>query len=55
MFQNGYTALHIAVEAIKPNMVESLLGHGANLTIQGKFRILLSFFRNGILETRYMI
>lgn len=31
----NYTALHIAVESGRPNVVETLLGHGAQVHIKG--------------------
>ena len=34
-FQDNYTALHLAVEAGKPAVVESVLGHGAQVHIRG--------------------
>ena len=33
--QDNYTALHLAVESGKPSVVESLLGHGAQVHIRG--------------------
>ena len=36
IFQDNYTALHLAVEAGKSNVVEALLGHGAQVHIKGK-------------------
>ncbi len=33
--QDNFTALHIAVESCKPAVVETLLGYGADLHIQG--------------------
>lgn len=35
MFQDNFTALHIAVEAVRPNVVETLLGYGAQVHIKG--------------------
>lgn len=35
MKQDNYTALHIAVEAGKPAVVETLLGYGADLHVRG--------------------
>lgn len=35
VFQDNYTALHIAVESAKPAVVETLLGYGAEVHIQG--------------------
>ena len=34
-FQENYTALHLAVEAGKHSVVETLLGQGAQVHIQG--------------------
>lgn len=33
--KENYTALHIAVESGRPNVVETLLGHGAQVHIKG--------------------
>lgn len=33
--QDNYTALHIAVEAAKPAVVETLLGYGADVHVRG--------------------
>lgn len=33
--QENYTALHIAVESGKPAVVETLLGHGADVHVRG--------------------
>ena len=41
-FQDNYTALHLAVEAGKPAVVESVLGHGAQVHIRGRFRHIFS-------------
>lgn len=35
MFQDNYTALHVAVQAGKANVVETLLGYGAQVHIRG--------------------
>lgn len=35
MFQDNFTALHIAVEAVRPTVVETLLGYGAGVHIKG--------------------
>lgn len=34
-FQDNYTPLHIAVESAKPNVVETLLGYGADVHVRG--------------------
>ena len=34
--QDNHTALHIAVKAGKANVVETLLGHGAQVHIRGQ-------------------
>jgi ankyrin repeat protein len=34
-FQNNYTALHIAVQSAKPQVVETLLGFGAEVHVRG--------------------
>ena len=39
--QDNYTALHLAVEAGKPAVVETLLGHGATVHIKGQYRVLI--------------
>ena len=39
--QDNYTALHLAVEAGKPAVVETLLGHGATVHIKGAYRVLI--------------
>ena len=43
IFQENYTALHLAVEAGKSAVVEALLGHGAQVHIRGKFQFLRCF------------
>ena len=35
-FQDNYSGLHLAVEAGKSAVVETLLGHGAQVHIRGK-------------------
>lgn len=35
LFQDNYTALHIAVESAKPAVVETLLGYGAEVHVRG--------------------
>lgn len=35
VFQDNYTALHIAVESCKPGVVETLLGYGADVHVRG--------------------
>lgn len=38
-FQDNFTALHLAVQANQPEVVEILLGHGANVQLKaGKVR-----------------
>lgn len=39
MFQDGQTALHIAVQGCQPRVVETLLGYGAQIRLKaGKVR-----------------
>jgi ankyrin repeat protein len=33
--QDGYTALHVAVQSGKPKVIEALLGQGANVHVLG--------------------
>ena len=49
--QDNYTALHLAVESGQHEVVETLLGEGANVHIQGKnhLRQILIRFENGAL------
>ena len=35
LFQDNYTALHLAVESGKSSVVEALLGHGAQVHVRG--------------------
>lgn len=35
LFQDGYTALHLAVECGKPQVVQMLLGYGAQVEFKG--------------------
>ena len=35
VWQDNYTALHLAVQAGKATVVETLLGHGAQVEIRG--------------------
>ena len=35
LFQDGYTALHLAVLNCKPQVVQTLLGFGAKVDLQG--------------------
>lgn len=39
IIQDNYTALHVAVQAGKANVVETLLGYGAQVHIRGKIKI----------------
>lgn len=34
--QDNYTPLHIAVESVKPAVIETLLGYGADVHVRGK-------------------
>jgi len=34
-FQDNYTPLHIAVESVKPAVIETLLGYGADVHVRG--------------------
>jgi ankyrin repeat protein len=35
LFQDGFTALHLAVECGKPQVVQMLLGYGAQVEFKG--------------------
>lgn len=43
-YQDNYTALHVAVQAGKANVVETLLGYGAQVHIRGKLTFSLIKF-----------